>query len=156
MNEKLGELLARLQPPQAAGREMRLNYATQVETDPPTIAVFGNEPDLVEEHYIRYLHNGFRGVLGIHRQSAAHRHAAQGRMMRLPFVVAIVASYLLGSIPAAYIAGRSRGIDLRKHGSGNLGATNVMRVLGDARSGCSSLPSTWRRARCRCCSFPRS
>ncbi|MFI5229771.1 MAG: glycerol-3-phosphate 1-O-acyltransferase PlsY [Gemmatimonadales bacterium] len=45
-------------------------------------------------------------------------------------VAAVVASYLLGSIPAAFIAGRSRGIDLRKHGSGNLGATNVIRVLG--------------------------
>ena len=43
---------------------------------------------------------------------------------------AIVVSYLLGSIPAAYIAGRLKGIDLRKHGSGNLGATNVIRVLG--------------------------
>lgn len=64
VNEKLGELLARLQPPQAAGREVRLNYATQVETDPPTIAVFGNNPDLVEEHYIRYLHNGFRAFWG--------------------------------------------------------------------------------------------
>ncbi|MEO7086915.1 MAG: ribosome biogenesis GTPase Der [Gemmatimonadaceae bacterium] len=64
VNEKLGELLARLQPPQAAGREVRLNYATQVETDPPTIAVFGNNPDLVEEHYIRYLHNGFRSFWG--------------------------------------------------------------------------------------------
>lgn len=46
------------------------------------------------------------------------------------YVVAIVASYLLGSIPAAYIAGRANGVDLRKHGSGNLGATNVLRVLG--------------------------
>jgi glycerol-3-phosphate acyltransferase PlsY len=45
-------------------------------------------------------------------------------------VVAIVVSYLLGSIPAAYLAGKSRGVDLRKQGSGNLGATNVMRVLG--------------------------
>src|ERR1700760_4388222 len=45
-------------------------------------------------------------------------------------VAAIVASYLLGSIPAAYIAGKAKGIDLRKHGSGNLGATNVVRVLG--------------------------
>lgn len=43
---------------------------------------------------------------------------------------AIVVSYLLGSIPAAYIAGRASGVDLRKHGSGNLGATNVIRVLG--------------------------
>jgi len=64
VNEKLGELLARLQPPQAAGREVRLNYATQVETEPPTIAIFGNAPDLVEEHYVRYLHNGFRSYWG--------------------------------------------------------------------------------------------
>src|SRR5438105_10466150 len=33
-------------------------------------------------------------------------------------------------MPSAYIAGKARGIDLRKHGSGNLGATNVFRVLG--------------------------
>jgi glycerol-3-phosphate acyltransferase PlsY len=44
--------------------------------------------------------------------------------------VAILVSYLLGSIPAAYIAGKARGVDLRRHGSGNLGATNVIRVLG--------------------------
>lgn len=43
----------------------------------------------------------------------------------------IVASYLLGSVPSSYIAGRlARGIDLREHGSGNLGATNTFRVLG--------------------------
>jgi GTP-binding protein len=60
VNERLGELVARLQPPQAAGREVKLNYATQVQTAPPTIAVFGNHPELVEEHYVRYLHNGFR------------------------------------------------------------------------------------------------
>ena len=43
----------------------------------------------------------------------------------------LVGAYLLGSIPAAYIAGRVvKGIDLRQHGSGNLGATNVYRVLG--------------------------
>ncbi len=60
VNERLAELLARRQPPQAAGRDVRLNYATQVEVAPPAIAVFGNAPDLVEEHYIRFLHNGFR------------------------------------------------------------------------------------------------
>jgi GTP-binding protein len=60
VNERLQELLARRQPPQAAGREVKLNYATQVEVAPPTIAVFGNAPDLVQEHYVRYLHNGFR------------------------------------------------------------------------------------------------
>jgi GTP-binding protein len=64
VNERLGQLLARFQPPLAPGREVKLNYATQVQTSPPTIAVFGNHPELVEEHYVRYLHNGFREAWG--------------------------------------------------------------------------------------------
>ena len=44
--------------------------------------------------------------------------------------VAVVLSYASGSIPAAYMAGKTSGVDLRAHGSGNLGATNVLRVLG--------------------------
>jgi GTP-binding protein len=60
VNQGLHELIARRQPPQAQGLEVKLNYATQVETAPPTIVVFGNHPDLVQEHYVRYLHNGFR------------------------------------------------------------------------------------------------
>jgi acyl phosphate:glycerol-3-phosphate acyltransferase len=43
---------------------------------------------------------------------------------------ALALSYLSGSLPFAAIAGKLRGVDLRKHGSGNLGATNVFRVLG--------------------------
>jgi GTP-binding protein len=66
VNDALQELLARRQPPQAAGREVKLNYATQVETSPPAIAVFGNHPEIVQEHYIRYLHNGFREKWGFH------------------------------------------------------------------------------------------
>lgn len=51
--------------------------------------------------------------------------------MTLQHILGLIAAYLVGSIPAAYIAGRMvRGIDLREHGSGNLGATNVYRVLG--------------------------
>ena len=64
VNNTLEALIARRQPPQAAGREVKLMYATQVETSPPTIAVFGNHPELLAEHYVRYLHNGFREAWG--------------------------------------------------------------------------------------------
>ena len=64
VNDRLQELLARRQPPQAAGREIKLSYATQVEVSPPAIAVFGNHPELLQEHYVRYLHNGFREAWG--------------------------------------------------------------------------------------------
>jgi glycerol-3-phosphate acyltransferase PlsY len=43
----------------------------------------------------------------------------------------MIASYLLGSIPTSYLAAKiGAGIDLREHGSKNLGATNLYRVLG--------------------------
>lgn len=39
-------------------------------------------------------------------------------------------AYMIGSFPTSYLIGRLRGVDLREHGSGNLGATNTFRVLG--------------------------
>ncbi|MBF0532778.1 MAG: glycerol-3-phosphate 1-O-acyltransferase PlsY [Candidatus Omnitrophica bacterium] len=49
--------------------------------------------------------------------------------MRL--ILGILISYLIGAIPTAYIWGKvTKGIDIRRHGSGNVGATNVFRVLG--------------------------
>jgi glycerol-3-phosphate acyltransferase PlsY len=46
-------------------------------------------------------------------------------------IIGIILSYLLGSIPTAYFFGRMlKGIDIRKFGSGNIGATNALRVLG--------------------------
>lgn len=47
------------------------------------------------------------------------------------FIISVAAGYLLGSIPSAVWAGKIfHGIDIREHGSGNAGATNVIRVLG--------------------------
>jgi glycerol-3-phosphate acyltransferase PlsY len=48
----------------------------------------------------------------------------------LTFAVVVIGSYLLGSIPFGYLAGRIAGIDIRECGSGNVGATNVIRTLG--------------------------
>ena len=50
--------------------------------------------------------------------------------LRLVLVYALLAAYLIGSIPTAYLVGRANGVDLRTVGSGNLGATNVFRTLG--------------------------
>jgi len=48
----------------------------------------------------------------------------------LTLAIVLGASYLLGSIPFGYLAGRIAGVDIQKRGSGNIGATNVLRVLG--------------------------
>src|SRR3989338_7947082 len=51
-------------------------------------------------------------------------------MTPLTVAISLILSYLIGSIPTAYLFGRMKGIDIRRHGSGNVGATNAFRVLG--------------------------
>ncbi len=51
-------------------------------------------------------------------------------MTWLIFAGSAVVSYFIGSIPTGFLWGKARGIDIRKVGSGNIGATNVMRALG--------------------------
>jgi acyl phosphate:glycerol-3-phosphate acyltransferase len=46
------------------------------------------------------------------------------------YIVVAIAAYLLGSIPTGFLVAKARGIDIQKTGSGNIGATNAMRVLG--------------------------
>ncbi len=59
VNRVLERLVQRTQPPQAVGKEVRLLYASQIGTAPPTFAVVTNRPEAVAESYQRYLVNGF-------------------------------------------------------------------------------------------------
>ncbi len=48
----------------------------------------------------------------------------------LAYILTALAAYLLGSIPFGFLVAKAKGIDIRSVGSGNIGATNAMRVLG--------------------------
>ncbi len=60
VNEVLTQITRRQPPPHHRGRPVKIKYATQVSTTPPTFAVFANYPKAIPDHYIRYLQNGFR------------------------------------------------------------------------------------------------
>jgi len=60
VNRVLEKLIERQQAPHFRGRVIKIRYATQVSVAPPTFAIFTNYPKELPEHYIRYLHNGFR------------------------------------------------------------------------------------------------
>ena len=60
VNEVLGALVDRQQPPQPVGESVRLLYASQIGTAPPRFAIVSNRPEAIPESYTRYLLNGFR------------------------------------------------------------------------------------------------
>jgi GTP-binding protein len=64
VNEVLRELAARRPPPHFRGMPVKLLYGTQVAIKPPTFVIFTNQPKGVPDHYLRYLHNGFRAAWG--------------------------------------------------------------------------------------------
>jgi GTP-binding protein len=64
VNKVLGELIDRNSPPQKAGEEVKLLYASQIGTAPPEFAIVSNRPLDIHESYLRYLTNGFRAAWG--------------------------------------------------------------------------------------------
>ncbi|MDX2206625.1 MAG: ribosome biogenesis GTPase Der [Gemmatimonadales bacterium] len=64
VNEVLRALVDRNAPPQAAGEAVKLLYASQIETAPPTFAIITNRPDAIHESYQRFLVRGFRKAWG--------------------------------------------------------------------------------------------
>ncbi|MCF7807256.1 MAG: ribosome biogenesis GTPase Der [Candidatus Marinimicrobia bacterium] len=64
LNLFLIDLVARLQPPSPHGKEVKLNYCSQVAVKPPVIVIFTNHPELIKTSYKRYLENHFREKFG--------------------------------------------------------------------------------------------
>ena len=62
INKVLADLIERNAPPQKPGEEVKLLYASQIGTAPPTLAIVSNRPEEVPESYQRYLVHGFRQV----------------------------------------------------------------------------------------------
>ncbi len=48
----------------------------------------------------------------------------------MTWLLIFILSYLIGSVPWGYLFARSKGVDIRQHGSGNIGTANVLRVMG--------------------------
>lgn len=84
VNRVLRELVARRQPPQAGGSEVKLLYGSQIGTEPPTFAIVSSRPDEIPDQYRRFILNGFRehfGFLGAPirlRFTARRRSRAHG------------------------------------------------------------------------------
>jgi GTP-binding protein len=65
LNQILERAIAQHGPPSVKGRPRRFYYATQLKTQPPTIALFSNSDEQVHFSYRRYLENSFRDALGL-------------------------------------------------------------------------------------------
>ena len=64
VNEVLKNLAIHQPPPHYRGFPVKLLYATQADTQPPTFVIFVNHPKALPESYLRYIHNGFREAWG--------------------------------------------------------------------------------------------
>lgn len=60
LNDLMGDDIRAFPPQSRTGKEIKINYVTQVRSKPPVFAFFCNEPKLVDENYRRYLENKIR------------------------------------------------------------------------------------------------
>jgi GTP-binding protein len=66
VNRAVGDMILKRPPPQQGRRRLKVFYATQVRTRPPTFVVFVNRPDMVHFSYERFMMNQLRDALGLH------------------------------------------------------------------------------------------
>lgn len=64
LNRFLERIIARNHPPAVRGKEIKLNYATQVKSRPPVFAIFSNEPTLIPANYRQFIENQMRDEFG--------------------------------------------------------------------------------------------
>jgi GTP-binding protein len=64
LNELLGADISQHPPHSSSGRDIKINYITQVQSKPPVFAFFCNEPKMVDESYRRFLENRLRDHFG--------------------------------------------------------------------------------------------
>jgi GTP-binding protein len=60
LNRELLAEIEKVPPPSIGGRDLRINYITQVNTEPPVFAFFCNHPQLIPDSYKRYIENTLR------------------------------------------------------------------------------------------------
>jgi GTPase len=64
LNNVLREIIALKEPPKSSKKNLKIYYATQVESNPPTFALFVNDPQRVTDNYLRYLERALRAEFG--------------------------------------------------------------------------------------------
>ena len=64
INRFLKDLLQYQPPPDYGGKEVKLNYITQADTNPPVFVVFTNQPKGIKKSYRRYIEHGLKRLLG--------------------------------------------------------------------------------------------
>ena len=65
LNDIINEATIKVQPPSDKGRRLKIYYATQASTQPPTFVIFVNNKKIAHFSYIRYLENQIRETFGI-------------------------------------------------------------------------------------------
>ena len=140
LNEIITEAVA-MQQRRPLTREsgLKSTTGTQVAVKPPTFVIFVNNKELMHFSYTRYLENQIRERLRIPGNAFKVPYPGtegkrsvnkQGGIRVMERIVCLLAGYVFGLFQTGFIYGRMHGIDIRKYGSGNLGSTNALRVLG--------------------------
>ena len=133
LNRALATLAADRPLPMKRGKRLKMYYIAQFGTSPPRFAIEVNDRTLVTRDFGFFVENRLRAQLRARWGAAGDRLQRQevSTLQFAAFVAALLLAYLMGAIPFGVVVGKLfYHVDVREHGSGNVGTTNVFRVLG--------------------------